>query len=88
MSGENSPGPAGEVPERAIRDEDTLGEKIEALPKTFMFFAFSFAILLSSVVMDATGFKVLAGVIGATAVIFMALAVTTHIGYFLLGKVD
>lgn len=89
MSGESSASSTtAEKPERAIRKEKTFGEKVDALPKTIMFFLFSSGIFLSAVVLDATGFRVLGGVIGATAIIFMALAALTHVVYFLLGLLD
>lgn len=86
MSGNNSTGTT-DVPNRAVRKEETIGEKIEGLPNTVLFFLFSFGIVLSAVVLNAFGFPVLAGVIAATGVVFMAIAILTHLGYFLLGLV-
>ena len=80
--------PTPEKPERAIRKEKTLGEKIETLPNTVLFFFFSFGIYLSAMVVNVLEFRVLAGVLGATSVMFMALAVITHVVYFLLGLID
>jgi len=89
MSGDNSmSSPTPEKPERAIRKEKTLGEKIEALPNTVLFFFFSFGIYLSAMVVNVLEFRILAGVLGATSVMFMALAVITHVVYFLLGLID
>jgi hypothetical protein len=87
MSGNNSTG-AGDAPNRAIRKEETLGAKIEGLPKTVLFFLFSFSFILAAVVLDAFGFVVLAAVIAAIAVVFMALAIITHAVYVLLGRLD
>lgn len=89
MSGDGSTNSATpEKPERAVRKENTFGEKIEALPNTVLFFFFSFAIYLSAMAVNIAEFRVLAGVLGATSVVFMALAVVTHVVYFLLGLID
>lgn len=89
MSGDNSRSSATpEKPDRAIRKDQTLGEKIEALPNTVLFFVLSFGIFLSAMAVNVLEFRVLAGVLGATSVMFMALAVITHVVYFLLGLID
>jgi multisubunit Na+/H+ antiporter MnhB subunit len=89
MSGNNSTSSATpEKPDRAIRTDKTIGERIEALPNTLLFFLLSFGIFLSAVVFDVAGFGVLGGVLGATAVLFMALAMVTHAVYHLLGQLD
>ncbi|WP_435320898.1 hypothetical protein [Haloarchaeobius sp. TZWSO28] len=88
MSSQSSTSTTTDVPERRVEEEATFGEKIEELPVTVMFFAFSFGILLFALVIDTLGYAVLAGVLGATAVVFMVLAVVTHAVYFLLGILD
>ena len=89
MSGDNTTSSATpEKPDRAIRKEKTFGEKIEALPNTVLFFLFSFGIYLTAMAVNVAEFRVLAGVLGATSAVFMALAVIIHVVYFLLGLID
>lgn len=89
MNGDSSTSSAtSDKPDRAVRKDKTIGEQIEALPNTVLFFVFSFGIFLSAMAVNVLEFRVLAGVLGATSVMFMALAVITHAVYLLLGRIE
>lgn len=63
-------------------------DTLEELPFTAYMLLFGVGALVVGLVIDTLGMTVNAGIVGAFAVVMVALALVTHAAIWLLGKVD
>lgn len=72
----------------SVAKEETLGERIESIEKTVLFFLFGLSVLGFAFVLDFIGMGREAGLAGALAFILMVLAALIHLVYLVLGTRD
>lgn len=67
---------------------ETLGKRIESIPKTILFFLFGFTFLVLGFLLEVGGMPREAGLAGALSAILMGLAVLVYLIYWVLGQLD
>lgn len=70
----------------SVARDQTLGQRIESLPKTVLFACFGFSVLGFGFLLDFLGMGREAGLAGALAVILIGLAAVIHLIYWILGR--